>query len=350
MRIGERAMKEDTKLKLKKLILLSVKIGFGGSLAIFIAERMNLQFATSAGIITMLTLITTKWETLKLSALRILTFIMSVALCWGIFHIVHSRWIEFGIFLFLLILICEQMNWRNTVSVNAVIGTHLLTTQNYTFAFLINELLLVVIGIGIAIVLNLFHINSSHEAGIIKSMRHVEHQMQRILEELAGYLERKEIGNGVWDDVIVLEKELEDFIEQAYEYQNNTFVSHPSYYIYYFEMRLKQCGALHNLHYEMKRIRTLPEQANVIADYIKEVKKHVTEMNNPKQQIKQLEEILEHMKEEPLPETFEEFENKAKLYHIMMDLEEFLLYKQRFIESIDATQFRIYWKQEVEGK
>lgn len=184
-------MREDTKLKLKKLLLLSVKIGFGSSIAIFIAESLHLQFAASAGIIALLTLITTRWETFKLSLLRIVTFLISIELCWIIFHIAHSKWIEFGIFMFLLILICEHMGWRGTVSVNAVIATHLLSTQEYTFEFLMNEFLLVLIGIGIAIILNLFHINGSHEAGIIKSMRHVEHKMQQILEELADIYDEK---------------------------------------------------------------------------------------------------------------------------------------------------------------
>lgn len=319
-------------------------------MAIYIAERLHLQFAASAGIITLLSLVTTKWGTLKLSALRILTFFMSVFLCWGIFHIVQSRWIEFGIFLFLLILICELLGWRNTVSVNAVIGTHLLTTQDYSIEFLMNECMLVVIGVAIAIILNLYHINNTHELEIIKSMRSVERQMQQILRELAGYLERQAIGDSVWKDIVALEKELEEFVEQAVEYQNNTFHSHPEYYISYFEMRLRQCGVLHNLHYEMKKIRSVPEQAKIIADYIKDMQKHLTEMNDPLPQIKALEGILKHMEEEPLPQNFEEFENKAKLYHIMMDLEEFLMFKKRFIESIDAKQFQIYWKKEVERK
>lgn len=343
-------MREETKLKWKKMLLLSLKISVGSSLAIFVAERMHLQFASSAGTIAMLTLVTTKWETLKLSFLRIGTFLISVAICWSSYHMVHSRWIAFGIFLFLLILICEHMGWRSTVSVNAVIGTHLLTTQDYTFSFLMNEFMLVVIGLAIAVILNLFHINSSHEAGIIKSMRHVEHKMRKILEKLAFYLECQKVGDGVWDDIIELESELEDFIEQASEYQNNTFSSHPSYYISYFEMRMKQCGVLHNLHYEMKRIREIPRQASVIADYIKDITKHVTEMNEPEAQMRQLEEMLEHMKDEPLPTDFQEFEDRAKLYHIIMDMEEFLIYKQRFIESIDERQFQIYWKREVEGK
>ena len=115
-------------------------------------------------------------------------------------------------------------------------------------------------------------------------------------------------------------------------------------------MRLKQCGVLQSLHAEMQKIRNLPRQADIISDYIKEVKKHVTEMNDPKLQMKQLERALEQMKEHALPRNFEEFENEAKLYHIMMDLEEFLMYKKRFIESIDAKQFRIYWKREIEGQ
>lgn len=80
------------------------------------------------------------------------------------------------------------------------------------------------------------------------------------------------------------------------------------------------------------------------------ISQYVTEMNDPKKQIEELENTLEHLRNEPLPETHEEFENRAELYHVLMDLEEFLLYKKRFVEEIDETQFRVYWKKEIEGK
>ena len=67
----------------------------------------------------------------------------------------------------------------------------------------------------------------------------------------------------------------------------------------------------------------------VIADYIMYVKPHVEEMNIPSMQIERLEKIFRDMKEEPLPKTREEFENRAVLYHILMDLEEFLIFKKR---------------------
>ena len=42
--------------------------------------------------------------------------------------------------------------------------------------------------------------------------------------------------------------------------------------------------------------------------------------------------------EDDLPQTREEFENRAVLYHIMMDLEDFLLCKQKFIKYLDRRK------------
>ena len=343
-------MNVATKYKLRKMALLSAKIAVGSSLAIYIAQFLELQYATSAGIITLLTLITTKWETFKLSFLRLVTYAVSVAICYLVFLVVHDIWIEFGIFLFIIVFIGEKMGWRSTLSVNAVIGTHFLTTQDFSVGFLLNELLLIVIGIVIALILNLVHINNTHELGIIKAMRYVEHQMREILIEMAGYLVRKASGNTVWDDIKNLEKDLDEYLELAYEYQNNTFVSHPEYYIDYFEMRMKQCGALHNLHSEMKRMRDMPRQAHIVTDFILEIALHVTEMNDPQKLMDDLEHLVEKLFAEELPQTKLEFMSQAELYHTLMDLEEFLMYKKRFIESIDEEQFRVYWQKEIEGK
>ena len=343
-------MNGKVKLKLVNTVLLSAKIGIGSSVAIYIAELLGLQYATSAGIITLLTLITTRWGTFRLSLQRLLTYAVSVGICWLVFSLISSMWIEYGVFLFFVVLMTEWLGWRSTLSVNAVIGTHFLTTQDFSAAFVINELLLVFIGITIAIILNLFHVNSTHENGIIQSMRHVEHEMKKLLTELSSYLMQSATGAHVWDDLIHLEKELEDYLEMASEYHHNTFQSHQDYYMSYFEMRMKQCGAIHNLHSELRRMRQMPKQAHIVADYILSISEYLTEMNDPKKQIEELEEILEELRREPLPETHEEFENRAELYHVLMDIEEFLLYKKRFVEEINETQFRVYWKNEIEGK
>ena len=338
------------KLKKKRTLLLAAKIGIGGSAAIYIAQLLHLQYATSAGIITLLSLISTRWDTFRLSAQRLLTYGISVAICFVSFRVTPSMWISYGLFLFLVVLLTEWLGWRGTLSANAVIGSHFLVTQDFSLNFILNEFMLVVIGITIAVLLNLFHINNAHENGIIRRMRRVEHTMKQVLTELAGYLLQKESDWQVWEDLADLEVRLKEYVELACEYHNNTFHSHQHYYISYFEMRLQQCGALQNLHGEMVRMRSMPKQAEIVANYILEITEYLTEMNDPQKQLGDLHHLLADFREEPLPKSHEEFESRAILYHVLMDLEEFLLYKKRFVEEIDETQFRIYWQKEIQER
>lgn len=330
----------------KKLLFRTLKLAVGSSAAIWVAEMLHLDYAASAGSIAFLTVVTTKWETLKLSLFRVVTFAISVVLAWLLFHHVGSEWIVYGAYVFAISLISELLGWKATVSVNIVIGTHFLTTLDFTGHFIMNELMLVLIGITIAVILNLFHGNESQEQAIVTHMRDTEQKMQDILAELAAFLMEEPSGKNVWDDIIGLEKEMQIYIHEAYEYQDNTFQSHPGYYIDYFEMRSNQCKVLHNLHYEMRRLRSMPVQAKVISQYISYLKDYVIERNVPSRQIEALKQIFIDMEQQPLPVTRQEFESRALLYHILMDLEDFLIFKRRFVEEMDPAIRQRYWNGE----
>ena len=142
-----------------------------------------------------------------------------------------------------------------------------------------------------------------------------------------------------------IRKLLQEYISDTYEYQNNTFYSHPGYYIDYFEMWMKQLNILHNLHYEIKKMRNMPLQAQIVAEYILYMAEYVVEFNSPEIQLERLEKLFENMKKQPLPKTREEFESRAVLYHVLMDLEEFLTTKKRFVRDLDEKKRRLYWKE-----
>lgn len=338
-------MSEERKVKYRKLIILAIKISIGSSLAIWLATLLGLQFATSAGIITLLSIVTTKLDTFKLALIRVITFIISVALCWVIFQHISNEWIAYGIFIFSIVLLCEGIGWRSTLSVNAVVGTHFLTTHDFSYHFVVNEFLLVVIGIVLAMILNSFHDYGRHRERIISYVNDTELQMQEIIQKLSNYLANPDQKNHVWEDVITLEQTLEFYIQSANEYENNSFQKHTDYYARYFEMRAKQCGILHNLHYELKRLRTVPKQAKYIADFLLMMKDYIVQSVDPKELFQYLHGICDALYKADLPKTAEEFERRALLYHIVMDLEDFLLYKRRFLLSIDDKKYLKYWKQ-----
>ena len=132
----------DRKKEWKKILLQSVKIAVGSSAAIYIAEQIGLENATSAGSIALLTLVTTKWETVKLSVYRLLSFFFTALLAGLTIGLLESEWIAYGIFMFMVMTMCHALGWQATISVNAVIGTHFLVSKDFGNDFIINELLI----------------------------------------------------------------------------------------------------------------------------------------------------------------------------------------------------------------
>lgn len=331
----------------KKILIQALKIAVGTSVAMYIAQAMKLQNATSAGTIALLTIMTTKWETVRLSIARIITFAIAVLLAIFTFSNLIIPWEVFGIYIFFLVLVSEFLGWKNTISVNAVIGTHFVVSRDFSPEFIANEFMLVLIGTAVAFVVNLFSHNRNRQKRLVESIREVEETLQMILKELASYLLKQEMKENVWRDIRDLETKLKKLVVEASEYEGNTFQSHTVYYMEYFEMRLEQCTVLHDLHYELRKIRSRSVQAEMIAKYMLYLVDYVKETNVPADQIRMLEDMVEEMGRQPLPVSQEEMETRVVLYHVLTELETFLIHKRRFVQSLDDKRKRLYWKEKI---
>lgn len=329
----------------KKIFIHALKIAVGTSAAMYIAQTMNLQNATSAGTIALLTIMTTKWETVRLSIARIMTFAFAVILALLTFSNLIIPWEVFGIYIFFLVLGSEFLGLKSTISVNAVIGMHFVVSRDFSMEFIANEFMLVLIGTAVAFVVNLFSHNRNRQKRLVESICEVEEQLQLILRELASYLMKQEMKEDVWRDIRNLENRLKKLVVEASEYEGNTFRSHTVYYMDYFEMRLEQCTVLHDLHYELKKIRSRSVQAEMVADYMLYLVEHIKETNVPSEQIQMLEDMVEEMGKQPLPVSREEMETRVVLYHILTELETFLIHKRRFVQALDDKRKRLYWKE-----
>ena len=115
-------------------------------------------------------------------------------------------------------------------------------------------------------------------------------------------------------------------------------------YVDYFEMRSFQCETLHLLHYKIRKIRTMPDEAKELADFIEYLIPHLRETNDPSAQLLVLRDLLEAQKKHALPQTRNEFENRAILYHVLCDLEDFLLRKKQFVDRLDHEQKILHWQ------
>lgn len=323
------------KKRIKRILAKAIRIGVGSGVAIILAHLLGLQYEIFAGTITLLTILTTKLETIRLAIYRMITFCFSTLVCFLIFSHIGGGWIEYGVFVLVMVLFCEMMDWGATISVNAVIGAHYFTEGDFSLSFIANEFLLLLLGIGIAIILTLYSNNKGTKKRVMKDMQYVEAQIKEILCEMAAYLRKEKRDHSVWADVNELESKIKEYIEDAYEYNNNSFSDHTKYYVDYFEMRLLQIDELHNLHYEMKKMQSMPEQAEIVAEFIVFITESIGEMHALDMQLERLYSLIDAMKQNELPRNREEFESQAILYHVLLDLEDFLIIKKRFVEGLD---------------
>ena len=316
----------------KKMALKALKIAVGSCAAIMIAQFFELAYAASAGIITLLTVQNTRKDTIELTLERLWSFLLSILLIFVCFHFSgRLGWINYGIYILLMVAGCYYFDWQNTISVNAVMGTHYLMSPDYGLSFVLSELSLVLIGTGTALIMNWRM--PSYLKEIREDIRRIEDGMQQILRELAYELEGYRKGEHAWYDLDRLEAHLHLGLNRACEQAYNSLSEADLYYIEYMEMRMQQCTMLQTLKSRIRSLREMPRQAGMVGCYLRYLEQYVHEDNIPDEQIEKLQQVMDQMKMEELPKTQEEFESRAVLYHVLMDLEEFLFIKQRFWET-----------------
>ena len=316
----------------RKMAIKVLKIAVGSCMAVAVAQFFELPYATSAGIVTLLTVQNTRRDTIRLAAERLLSFLLSVLLVFVCFRYIGKlEWVNYGVYIFLMVHVCYFFGWENTISVNAVMGTHYLLTPDYSLNFAASELAVIAIGTALALLMN-WHMPSNLKI-LREDIRKAEDDMQQVLQELACYLEGKLDGAHIWLELDQLEQSIHRGLDRAHEHAHNTLSEEDHYYIEYMEMRLQQCALLQAIRHRVWKIDGMPEQAKIISDYLRYLAPYVHEKNIPDRQSADLQQVFDQMKQQPLPESRDEFESRAILYHVLLDLEDFLFVKKRFADQ-----------------
>ena len=330
--------------KIRHHFLKGFKIALGTVLGILIAELLHLQFATSAGTVALLTLMTTKRGTVRLIIQRLISFVLTVGLCFVMFKYISISVVALLMVVFLVAFLLVALKCDAALSVNALIAIHFFTEQNFSWSFILNEFLLVLIGIVIAFVLNLIHRYAAYENELDAAIVKVDKKIQSLMKDIVTYIRHPDSHSASWGQLVELEKSIQQYIKDALEYDENVFGTYSQYYVDYFEMRSFQCETLHLLHYKIRKIRTMPDEAKELADFIEYLIPHLHETNDPSPQLLVLRDLLDAQKKHALPQTRDEFENRAILYHVLSDLEDFLLRKKQFVDRLDHEQKILHWQ------
>lgn len=313
-------------------IIFFLKTGIGSAAAILIANRLGLAYSASAGIITLLTIQTTKKETIFIAIKRILAFVVAVTIASIVFRNFGYTSIVFGGFVFLFVASCNILGLEDGIAMNAVLTTHFLIEQRMDMDFLINEVSILLIGMSIGVGLNL--IMPKNKDKILKKQKQLEEQMKGTLRGIACILKEKEIrcmSKAYTLGFQELDELLDSLLKEAYEHADNRLLTDTKYLLSYLEMRKLQIAVLKNIVENIQQIHETVPEAHVISEYIEIISEFFHERNDVKDLLEELEQLYAFFRNEKLPTSRDEFENRAILFRILKDLEYFLELKQNFI-------------------
>ena len=234
---------------------------------------------------------------------------------------------------------------------NTVLMTHFLAERSMTGANIANELGLLAVGAGIGVILNLYIPGKVHL--IRTSQRRIESHMKEILRKMAGQLTIGKGGDAGLADgepplrslLEALDAELKQGERSAYEDMENKLLTETRYYLRYMNMRRTQAFVLGRIEGELKHLGELPSQAQPIAELMERISGGFHEYNNAVGLLEALDAVKEAMREQPLPELREEFENRAVLFQILLELEQFLEIKKKFVEELSAEEIGKFWRE-----
>jgi len=319
------------------------KMGIGAFLAIYLAEKFNLLYATSAGVITILTLLDTKKETVLIAFKRIVAFIIATLIAYILFNYISYTAFSFGVFLIFFAGICLKFNMPQAIPMNSVLISHYLLNKSMPFDIIANESFLLIIGVGIGILFNLYIPGNVHE--IRKKQYEIEEGLKKVLFAMARNLRKMNDFEGI-KELEELNKYIDKGIDKAYTNMNNTFFQESRYFIEYMEMRKRQYFVLNEILEKIGKLSIRTIQSEKIADFVETIADSLSESQNTRGLIKMQEELLLEFKKSELPKSREEFENRAILYVLIINLNIFLNIKKNFVDSLSLEQKKKYWDKE----
>jgi uncharacterized membrane protein YgaE (UPF0421/DUF939 family) len=315
----------------------TLKTAVGAALAIAIAQLIGLHNFASAGIIVILCVQVTKKRSLEAARARFTACVVAIGFAALFFTVFGYHPWTIGLLLLLFIPVTVRLKVNEGIATSSVIILHLYAAKELTWALIVNELLLVIVGIGVALLVNMYM--PSAEKQLKEYRRIVEDLFRIILKEVVRYLRTNELD---WDG-----KELPltaDMLEQAKKlairHADNQLWRNEDEYVRYFRMRERQLEIIERMLPLVTSLTYTVEQRIMVADFIDELSDAIHPGNTADRFLRRLAAMREEFKEMPLPKTREQFEERAALFHLVRELEQYLIIKSQFHPGNEAEKRR----------
>lgn len=309
------------------LIQRTLKLALATLLAIYLAEQLGLLYATSAGIVALLSVLETRRSSFRLAGQRLLATCLALSLGYLIFACFGFHLWGLGLYLLLFIPLSYRWGLEAGLAPSTVLVTHLYLEKSLAVGLLGNELALFAIGVGMALFFNSYM--SSKQDMIEAYHVRVENILKDIMLRFSHLLME---GDGANDGTLIqqLDLILQEAEQVVYLERHNQVFKTTDYHVHYFSMRADQNKVLRQMAEIIKRLALKTPESIILAQLFQEVANEISQDNSGLEQLKAIDDFLITFRQRDLPKTRQEFENRAILFQLLNDMKLFIQMKVDF--------------------
>lgn len=308
----------------------TIKLVLAAVLATYVADCLGLTYATSAGIVAILSVLDTRKSSLKMAQGRLFSTLLALSIASLSFAIFGFEMWVLAIYLFCYVPLAYHFKWEAGIAPSTVLVTHLLLEKNTSAAFLLEEIAIFAIGASLALLMNSYmpsqakRIEAYHEE-VKDLLRKILYRFESLLLKGDGRNEAQLISQ--------LDKLLEEALQVVYLDRHNQLFHQTNYQVHYFEMRAAQSKILRQMAGDLNHLQLESREGIILASLFERAAQQLSRDNSGQELLEDIDLFHQMFRERPLPQTREEFEIRAHLFQLLKDMERFIQIKADFYQT-----------------
>lgn len=312
-----------------RLLHTAIKMSLVGVIASLIARFLGLEYWLTAGILAILSIHLTKRDSLIISLRRITGSLFALILSTLFFLGFGYEFLVYSVFVFIFAYAAWMLRVSEGIVPGLVLVTHLLGRGSFDAMLLLNEVLILFVSIGIALLFNIIYPTSS-EKELNQHILSIDQMIRDHLYMLSLLLKDPSFSEEYYRHYSMLDKKISETIDVVELVDKDLLFANDHSYLAYFHMRKEQSAYIRHMYVHALKIKSIHPYALSISEYVRNMTQDVGIYNKAILQLKKLGELQLGYKDAPLPETRDEFEIRAGLYQILNEIESFLMVKVQF--------------------
>lgn len=314
------------KLNPYKIGFRTVKTAVGMTLGVIICKLLGLDNYASSAILVVLCIKHTKMHSVQAILSRLVSCLLILFLGSAIFSLLGQHAFVLGLIVLLFIPLTVVLNVQEGVITSCVILLHVFNAKAINGHLILNEIMLLIVGLGIAFLMNLMMPSLDKKLNHFK--QNIENQITEIFNIFSQACSMHNNHLNIKFDSLLLN--IKKAKSLAFRDVKNHFVRNENSFYHYFDMREEQVELLKRMTSLLEKINTDDPILEKISQLMYEIGSNVNSNDYTALRLHSLYEIRLSLDDLPLPTTHKTLNSRAHIIQILNELEEYLNIKSQF--------------------